>query len=431
LSGNTEDEIYSIMFSSFKHPVRRKILRLLDVKSMTFMELVDALGISTPNLTYHLESLGDLISKLDNGQYKLSSFGQASVSALKGVEDVHNVEPKHRGFFRRGRSVFGVMLIVIIFLASFSGIQVYQNFQLSNSLQDVREENQQLLSWGMGASRIANFLSNVTHIDTKSYTVTLLSNTLQWRTDFGGVAEEEVSYSLTSSTSNLNTLFRLRNNHFSRYELVMIESYPISNIDQVNNLIVSAYAVLYGYQQYSGDAYLADMINLLSKVSSTQSTTITEGNMKLQLYNSGSSAELLWMYTENGVDYQSKGLQMTFQNNILVTMTDSYFLFNVGNNLVSVSEEKAIEIAENYVRTLTQTIEGKQVSGFKTLSPPVSVQLVPHTRGNSVDLFPYWYVELRLDQIYPSGINMVAIGLYADTGQIADVRLLRGSIEIQ
>jgi DNA-binding transcriptional ArsR family regulator len=415
------------MFSSFKHPIRRKILRMIDSKPMTFMELVEVLGISTPNLTYHLESLGDLISKSTNGQYKLSAFGQASVSALKGVEDVHTVESKRRRVFK-GRSVVSMLLIVIVLLASFSGISIYY---LSKSNQAFYAENQQLLSWGMGTSKIANFLHNVTHIDTRSYTITLLSNTLRWRTDFGGVSEEEATYSLTSRASNLNTMLRFRNGHFSRYELVLIESYPISTKNQVNNLFVNAYDVLSSYKEYSGDAYITDMINILNKVTSTQSTTITDGNIKLQISTSGTSAELLWMFTENGIDYQTKGLQMTFQNNILTTMTDSYFLFQPSNSAVSITQEKAIEIAEKHVKTLTETIEGKQVSNFKTTRPPRSVQLVPHTRDNSVILYPYWYVELDLDQIYAGGINVVGVGIYADTGQIADVRLLRGIIEIR
>jgi hypothetical protein len=172
------------------------------------------------------------------------------------------------------------------------------------------------------------------------------------------------------------------------------------------------------------------MLNLLGRVNSTQSMTIAEGNMKLSIYISGSTAELLWMFTENGVDYQTKGLQMTFQNNVLITMTDSYFLFQPSGSAISVTQEKAIEIAENYVKTLTYTIEGTPVSGFKTTSPPISVQMVPHTRGDSIKLYPYWYVQLSLDTIYSGGINIVAIGIYADTGQVADVHLLRGSIEL-
>jgi len=194
--------------------------------------------------------------------------------------------------------------------------------------------------------------------------------------------------------------------------------------------LINAHSILSNYKEYSGDAYITDMLNVLGKVESTQSMTITDGNMKLRVSISGASAELFWMFTENDVDYQAKGLQMTFQNNVLTTMTDGYFLFQKGNSNVSITQEKAIEIAENYVKTLTQTIEGKQVSGFKTQRPPVSVQLVPHIRDNSVNLYPYWYVELRLDMLYAGGINIVAVGIYADTGQVADVQLRRGSIEL-
>ena len=80
MAESREDEIYSIMFSSLKHPVRRKILRMLGIKPLTFMEMVEQLGVSSSHLTYHLESLGELVSKMDNGQYKLSTFGLATVT---------------------------------------------------------------------------------------------------------------------------------------------------------------------------------------------------------------------------------------------------------------------------------------------------------------------------------------------------------------
>jgi len=425
-----DDEIYSIMFSSFKHPIRRKILRMLDSKSMTFMELVEALGISSPNLTYHLESLGDLISKLDNGAYKLSAFGQVSISALKGIEDVHVVEPKRRWFAFNGRTVFGALLIIILFLSCFSVIQYNKSSQLFEEQQALYVENQQLKSWGMGTDKVANFLHNVTHIDTRNYTITLLSSNLYWRTDFGGLFEEEAVYSLKNRNSNLNVMFRFRNNHFSRYELTMIESAPIFIQNEPNNLILNAHRILSSYKAYSGDEYITDMINLLNKVSTIQSTTIIEGNMKLSIIILGTSADLFWMYTENGIDYQAKGLQMTFQYNILTSMTDSYYLFQKGNSTISITQEKAVEIAENYVKTMTYIIEGQQVSDFKTMSPPVSIQMVPHVRGGSVELYPYWYIEFRLDTIYAGGLNIVAVGLYADTGQVADAQLHRGSVDL-
>lgn len=429
MAGSHEDEIYSIMFASLKHPVRRKILRMLGNKPMTFMEIVEELGVSTPHLTYHLENLGELVSKTDNGLYRLSTFGLATLSAMKGVEEIREIEPKRRLITFKWTAIFGVMLIAVLLLSGVAALQFVSLSQLSSSQQSISAENQQLLSWGIGADKVANFLQNITQIQTKNYTISLLSNTMQWRTDFGGVAEEVIQYSLTSSESNLNVNFRFRNNHFSRYELDMIESSPIFTQIQPNDVLQNAKFILARYKTYSRDEYLTNMSNLLATINKINNTEVTQGNIKLQITVSGSTIVLFWMYTGDGIDYQAKGLQMTFQYNVLTTMTDGYFLFTVGNTDLPISREQAVNIAKSYVKTLTWNIEGTQVSGFSVVDPPLSVQLVPHTRGNSVMLIPYWYVEMSLNKIYAGGINVVAIGIYADTGQVADVQMLSASTE--
>ena len=380
---------------------------------MTFMELVEELGISTPNLTYHLESLGELILKMDNGQYKLSTFGLATVSAMKGVEDVHT-EPKRRSMGNlKQRAAFAVMLIAIILLSSFTVIQYGQNMDLLNSQQELNSLNQELIAWGIGTDKVPNFVRNVTHIDTRNYTVSLLKNDVEWQAYFGGVSDENAKYSLKekSGSGELTVQFRFRNGHFSRYELTMLESVPIFTQNEPNNVILNAHGILSRYRQYSGDGYLTDMLNLIGKVNATQSMTVSEGNLKLRVTISGASSELLWMYSNNGIDYQAKGVDMWFQNNILTLMTDGYFLFKPSNVGVSVTQEEAVAKAEEYVKTLSWNIEGQQVSNFKTISPPVSVDMLPHTRGNSVELYPYWYVVLSFDQIYSDGINEVGIGI--------------------
>ncbi len=427
MAGSHEDEIYSTMFASLKHPVRRKILRMLGNKPMTFMQMVEELGISTPNLTYHLESLGELVSKMDNDQYKLSSFGLATINAMKGIEEVNEKEPKRRLVTFRWKAVSAVLLVAVLLLAGMATLQYNSINQLSSSQQSLSAENQHLLSYGVGTDKVLKFLQNVTKIDTSVYTMSLLSNTMQWRTDFGGVAEEVMQYSLTNSTSNLNVDFRFRDNHFSRYQLDMIESSPIFTQTQPNDVLQNAKYTLMRYLSYSGDSYLTNMSNLLATVNNINNTAVTQGNIKLQITVSGDTVVFFWMYTENGIDYQTKGLQMTFENNVLTTMTDGYFLYTVGNTNLAVSQEQAISIAKNYVKTLTWNIEGKQVSNFSVVDPPLSVQLVPHTRGNSVALIPYWYIEMGLDRIYAGGINEVTVGIYADTSQVADVQMLSTS----
>lgn len=427
MADSHEDEIYSTMFSSLKHPVRRKILRMLAMKPMTFMEMVENLDVSTPHLTYHLESLGELVSKMDSGQYKLSSFGVATVSAMKGVEEVHEIEPKRRIVTSRWKAVVGVLLIAVLVLSTVAAIQFTSMDQLLKSKQSLLMENEQLLSYGIGEDKVANFLQNITQIDTTNYTISLLSNTMKWQTYIGGVAEEVIQYSLTSAKSNLNIDFRFRDNHFSRYQLSMIESSPIFSQIQPNDVIQNAKGVLNRYKIYSGDEYLTNMTNLIENVNSTQNIVLVQGNMKLQITSSGGSVTFLWMYTQDGVDFQAKGLQMTFQNNVLTLMTDGYFLFTAGSTNLATSRQQAIDIAQNYVKTLTWTIQGQQVSHFSVDGQPFSVQLVPHTRGDSAALIPYWYLEMKLTATYAGGINEVTVGIYADTGKVSDVQMLSGS----
>jgi len=115
-----EDEPYSTIFASLKHPVRRKILRMLSEKQRSFSEILEALGISSSHLTYHLENLGELVSKTDDGKYKLSTFGEAAVGTMSRVEETPKLkEPKYsQSLPLNWKSLCAVLLIGLAVLAS-------------------------------------------------------------------------------------------------------------------------------------------------------------------------------------------------------------------------------------------------------------------------------------------------------------------------
>jgi DNA-binding transcriptional ArsR family regulator len=417
---NSEEETYSTMFSSLKHPVRRKILRMLSDKPMTFMEMVDHLGVSTSHLTYHLESLGELISKIEDGRYRLSSFGVATVTAMKGVEESPIVEAK-RGvkLSFKWKTIFAVLLIAIIALASVAALGVYALSQLDL----LRTENEQLRSWGVETNKVANLLQNVAHIDTSKYTVKLLDNSLEFKSDFQ-VNEENMKYSLRDSQSDLLAEFRFRENHFSRYALTLGEESSVNIKPQLGDILQVAKNTLSNYKTYSGDSYLDDMNNLIDQVIQVENTTITAGSLKLKITIIDGTADFQWMYSTQGIDFSAKGVRMTFTNRVLTTMTDGYFLFTVGNTNLAVTQDRAIQIAKDYGKTLTWTIDGRQVTGFTAVDAPVSVELLPHPRPNSIALIPYWYVTLRLDRTYAGGISQIAIGVFADNGEVVNVQML-------
>ena len=82
-----EEETYSLIFSSLKHPIRRKILRMLTSKRMMFSEILSILSIDSGHLSYHIQNLGELITRSSDGKYELSSVGAAAVKLMDGVEE--------------------------------------------------------------------------------------------------------------------------------------------------------------------------------------------------------------------------------------------------------------------------------------------------------------------------------------------------------
>ncbi len=419
-----EDEIYSTMFTSLKHPARRKVLRLLAAKPMTFMEMVETMGVSTSHLTYHLESLGELISKSEDGKYRLSSFGEATVGAMKSVEEVPEIQVKRRfGLPFRWKALFVGLLVCMVLLASLTTLAVLNLSQMASGQEALKQENEQLLAWGVGTNKVTSLLRDVAQIDVNSYKVSLLSNTVEYRSDIGA-AEEVIRYSLTSGASNLDCYFRFRNNHFSRYQLNPIESTVTQTQTPPISILENAKAALDRYRAYSGDTYLDDMSGLLEMVSSGN-VELTQGNLKLKITDDGAgNGRGTWLYTEQGIDYPSKSVDMIFKNRVLTDLTDGYFLFSIGNTNLSVTQDEAVTIAKNYAKTLTWTIDNKQITGFNVQDQPVSVQLAPHPRSGSTGLIPYWYVVLRLDQTYFGGINTLTVGIFADNGEVVNVQMI-------
>jgi DNA-binding transcriptional ArsR family regulator len=144
-----KEEIYSVMFSSLKHPARRKILRILSDKPLTFSEMLEILGVSSSNLTYHLDSLGELVTKDDSGGvYKLSTFGFASVNTMRVVEEAPEVQPRRRvGLSVKWKTLLSVLLIGLVVTASLAVLQGSLLNQTSGERDSLLLKYNQLLSW--------------------------------------------------------------------------------------------------------------------------------------------------------------------------------------------------------------------------------------------------------------------------------------------
>ena len=419
----SDDEIYSIMFSSLKHPARRKILRMLFEKQMTFSKMLEELGISSSHLTYHLENLGELVSKSDDGRYKLSTFGEAAVSTMKIVEEAPAIPSKqHLALPLKWKTIFAVFSIAVILLSTMSYVQFASLSQLSKEHELLKVEYNRLKSWSAGTDDAIRFLQDVLQLNVTAYQATLISNDVVPRPDLGGITEERPTYQLVSSESQITVDFRFRRDKLSRCLLSFIEGAAIYSQPPPSTVVEAAENLLQRLRTYDNAPYMEEMSNMLDLVTDgTENTEIISGNMKLKIAVIGTKSEVRWSYTENDIDFQSKSLSFIFENRVLTELTDGWFLFTIGSTTVDTSCEEAIEIAKNYVKTYSwTTADGAVVNDFIVQDEPVSCALLPHVRGeNTLELIPYWYVTLYLDKEYPDKVDAIAVGLWADTGKVA------------
>jgi hypothetical protein len=292
-------------------------------------------------------------------------------------------------------------------------------------LDELTTENERLLSWSTSSDKAVTVLRDVIQLDMTKYKATLTSNTIERRSDLGGVVEEILKYSLTSDDSRIDVVLRFRNKNLSRYQLFVDEGTPVYAQPQTS-ILDAAKKLLERYIAYSGASYLEEMSGLLASVNETENVELTRDNIKLEISVSGDRKEILWMYTENGVEFSPKSLSLVFENRVLNELIDGWFLFTVGSTEVNISSEEAIEIARNYVKDFTWTADGVEVSDFTVLEEPVSAVFHATPREEPLALVPYWYVTLYLDKTYPGGVNQIAVGVWADTGEVAQVRTLSG-----
>ncbi len=399
--------------------------------------MLEQLSIPNSHLTYHLENLGDLVIKDKDGKYELSSFGKASVTMMKGAEEVPDAQSKRFSALpRRWKTLYAAFMIAIVLMASLSYVQYSSFNSLSNqygSLQtdfnNLKAQHEQLLSWSTSADKAMTMIRNVLQIDVSKYQATLLSNTVEERTDLGNVIEEVIKYSFKNSESRIELTLRFRNGHFSLCQINQLEGLPnyplLYTQPQSSNVLQAAIQLLERYKLAMGDSYMDDMISLLAAANATNGDQ-TLGNTKLIVSSYGENAEILLEYTENGTDFAAKSLQLSFENHVLRELSDDWVLYKIGNTQVNVSKEQAELIAKNAAKSYSWTVNGEQVSNFEILDNPVSAEFYPHPRDEYLTLVPYWYVTLYLDKTYPGEVRSIAVGVWADTGQVANIQALAG-----
>lgn len=127
-----EEDTYSSIFQALRHPIRRRILRMLMEKRLSYTEILNELGVDNGLLNYHLENLHDLLAKGEDEKYGLSEFGVLGLTVMDGVET-----PKDKIVYTKFVNPNNVQSIVVILLLVTSTLL---NGYLAHSL--IQQDNQ-------------------------------------------------------------------------------------------------------------------------------------------------------------------------------------------------------------------------------------------------------------------------------------------------
>ncbi len=109
-----------MILSALRHPLRRKILRMLYNKPLSFSEILEAVSIDNGHLNYHIKSMGDIVTHTEDGKYALSSVGLAAIELVGKVEEQDKSNRTNKRAKRVGRLalVFSVIFAVALLTAS-------------------------------------------------------------------------------------------------------------------------------------------------------------------------------------------------------------------------------------------------------------------------------------------------------------------------
>lgn len=91
---NGEEDTDAMLFEAISHPMRIKMLFILQEQPMGFSELKRKLGISSSgNLQHHIRKLSTLVETNSSGEYILTDQGKESIVAINAVRNIQN---RHR-----------------------------------------------------------------------------------------------------------------------------------------------------------------------------------------------------------------------------------------------------------------------------------------------------------------------------------------------
>ena len=262
------------------------------------------------------------------------------------------------------------------------------------------------------------FLENVVELDVAKYEITLRSQ-IDSPADGNGVIESTSVYHLKSEESTLDVTCIFRNNILVWCNISPIEGSPVLNRPPADTLNL-AKRFLDNYQNESKASYIQPLRNMLNNVNELKPLSVTSNDVKLTVIIEDYQY-IEWMEAPNGITNTYNRVILIFRDGALKLFSNSWNRYPIGSANISVSEEQAISLAKERVKSYSYDMGDSMVSNLTVNEESnwTHAELTMEPRGDTV--YPQWEVYLPLDRVYPGMVTSIRVRLWADTGEIIDI----------
>jgi len=276
-------------------------------------------------------------------------------------------------------------------------------------------------------------LKDVVGLDTATYSTNLDTHTQDLY--FEVLPQENVKYILESDEGKLEVICTFVNEKL-RSMITYTDGSPRMTQPATNTLEM-AKDFIDKYQTISSTSHYETMRSMLDNLEANKNVTKTSENVKLEVTSNTSYTSFRWTYTINGAEASVKCVAMRFEKGFLKYFVDTWNLYTIGSTDINLSEEEAINIAMDRAKNFSWNVS---MGGDK---PPVTVtefKIVGVSKttldignyiskkdargGNPLTLYPGWNIKLYFDKLYLGNVYGLDVGIWADTGEVNDIRTM-------
>jgi hypothetical protein len=243
--------------------------------------------------------------------------------------------------------------------------------------------------------------------------------------------QEDVKYLLGSNESELEVICAFVDEKLRSMNIYINDGSPLTT-QPFTTPLEMAKDFLDRYQAHSEESYYSAMRSMLNNIEADKNVTKTVEDIKLEVTVTANRTDVRWKYVFNGVEATSKCVALNFKQGFLKYFIDSWSFWTIGSTDLNVSEDEAIEIAMNAAEDHSWNLSrGTTVTEFNIVGvseTKLSIGNYPTKNesrgGDPLTLYPGWRVKLYFDKLYPGQVYGLDIAIWADTGEVHDIREL-------